>query len=185
MLCAMHCGTQHSEMVGKVHVMSEMDYERWLKNGGKADMDIPTTVEEAGHRLYTQKNCINCHVDHDTIKAPTLYNIYGTTREMSDGSKVKVDDDYLRDSIVNPWRVITKGYGLTMPSYAELTEEQVLDLVRYMKTLTGKPGSSTMPSERETRSTSMGVGSQGNATTDANSMTSAGEAQFKKQEHNR
>lgn len=141
MLCAMHCGTQHSEMVGTIYVMSQRDFAEWQEKEGNRFKADAVSMTEKGHQVWKDKNCGNCHIEQDTARGPSLIGLFGTTRTFENASPAKVDDDYLRDSIVNPYRQITKGYRNTMPAYkGQLSEEQVLQLVHYMKSLSRVPG---------------------------------------------
>ena len=139
MFCAMYCGTQHSEMGGKVIAMEPREWAEWAKNGGMSMS--PMTMEQSGARTYSLKGCNNCHGASDTLRAPSLYGIYGRKRVFTDGTALLADDVYLRESILNPWNHVTQGYDRTMPAYqGQLTEEEVLNLISYMKVL-GQPAS--------------------------------------------
>ncbi len=134
MLCAMHCGTQHSEMVGWVYVMEKADYAKWLANGGNRFQSNPMTMVEAGKKVWDAKGCGNCHTDKDTVRGPSLMGIYGKTRSIEDGTSLVADTAYLRESILTPWRKITRGYDPTMLPYeGQISEEDVLGLVEYIK----------------------------------------------------
>lgn len=181
MLCAMHCGTQHSEMVGQVYVMSQAEYAKWLEKGGNRYQPDALTMKEAGKQLFTQKGCANCHTGVDNPRAPSVNGIYNTKRTMTDGAVLTANDDYLRDSIVNPWRSVSAGYDLTMPSYkGSLTEEQVLQLVTYMKGLgVGEKGEYANP-RNESKPSATG---EANAASEANKRVSAGATQFSRAEN--
>lgn len=138
--CAQYCGTNHSEMVGIVTVMPLADYEKWLARGG-FDEEPPPTMEEAGKQIYDAKLCGSCHGAMDTVRAPSLVGIYGTPRKLTTGQTVLADDEYIRRSVVDPYAQITAGYAATMPEYKELTEEQVLQLMAYIKSLGVGPAS--------------------------------------------
>jgi cytochrome c oxidase subunit 2 len=134
MLCAMHCGTSHSEMVGFVYVLSKRDFAAWLENGGNRYKPRPITLAERGKQVWESKGCGGCHGVKDTVRGPSLVGIYNAQRPMADGSTVKADADYLRWSIVQPYRLITKGYEPTMPVYqGQMSEEDVLGLIEYIK----------------------------------------------------
>lgn len=185
MLCAMHCGTQHSEMVGQVYVLSERDYADWLKKGGNRFQETALTMQEAGRQTFEQKGCGNCHTGKDSERAPTLVGIHDTMRAMNDGPPAKADDEYLRDSLVNPWRQVTKGYDLTMPAYkGQLTEEQVLQLVTYMRSLTAPTTTdgTKVPYERPTPASEPGASGRTSAADEANKVGSAGNTQFSQSE---
>ena len=47
-----------------------------------------------------------------------------------------MDEDYIRESIVKPMAKITAGFDPIMPTYqGQIGEEQILQLVAYIKTL--------------------------------------------------
>jgi cytochrome c oxidase subunit 2 len=59
--------------------------------------------------------------------------------ELADGAHVKFDEDYIRESILNPSAKVVKGYQPIMPTFQGLvTEENVLQLIEYIKSLTPK-----------------------------------------------
>lgn len=185
MLCAMHCGTDHSEMVGQVYVLSERDYAAWLENEANRFRPMAENMAEAGKLVFKEKNCGNCHTGQDTVRGPTLHGLIGRQRTFTDGSSAVANEDYVRESIVNPWNRITSGYINTMQSYkGQLSEEQILNLIAYIRTL----GSQTMPGEQpapfaaEPRPTSPAFSAPGNATDVANKAGSAGVTQFRQSE---
>jgi cytochrome c oxidase subunit 2 len=49
---------------------------------------------------------------------------------------VTADDQYLRDSILQPGKQITAGYANIMPSFSgHLTEEEIMQLIAYVKAI--------------------------------------------------
>jgi cytochrome c oxidase subunit 2 len=59
---------------------------------------------------------------------------------LADGSTVTADDAYIRESILNPQAKIVAGYQPLMPSFqGQLTEEQLIDLTAYIKSLQSQP----------------------------------------------
>lgn len=128
--CSQYCGTNHSNMVGKIIVMSAEDYQNWLTLG--ADESIASK----GQSLFRQIGCNACHTGDAAARAPMLTNLYGQNAILQDGSSVKVDDNYIRNSILNPQSQIVSGYKPIMPTFqGQLDEEQVLQLVAYIKSL--------------------------------------------------
>ncbi|HWD41366.1 MAG TPA: cytochrome c oxidase subunit II, partial [Fimbriimonas sp.] len=134
LFCNMYCGTQHSEMGGKVVVMSQPDYERWLANQGESA--VAMTMEQAGARMFHHIGCDNCHGAVDTPRAPSLVGIYGSKQVYADGSAATVNDDILHLAIVRPYDKLVKGYDESMPAYqGQLSENDILDLIAYIKTM--------------------------------------------------
>jgi cytochrome c oxidase subunit 2 len=129
LFCAEYCGTQHSGMVGKIVVMEPAKYEEWLA-GAPAD-DTPAV---AGAKLFNSQRyaCATCHGQ----KAPTLAGLYMRRQKMADGSEVVADEAYLRESILEPHAKTVAGYPPLMPSFqGQLSEEQVMQLIAYIKSL--------------------------------------------------
>lgn len=179
MLCAMHCGTDHSEMGGWVYVMTKKDYAEWLAQGGNRYEEMPTTMAAAGKKVWDAKGCANCHSANDTVRGPSLNGIYGSKRELEDGIEV-ASAGYLRDSIMTPWRRLTKGYDPTMPAYAgQLTEQDVLNLIEYFKAGTNltTPVQKMPYTPDPRRSTKKGPTSPVDATDMTNQTASAGMTQ--------
>ena len=129
--CAEYCGTQHSGMIGHVIAMEEHDYEAWLAGGRTTG-----TAVENGERLFTQLACITCHKTDTSGRGPVLAGVFGSTVQLMDGRKIVVDENYLRESIMNPQAKIGLGYQPIMPTFqGTVSEENLLQLIAYIKTL--------------------------------------------------
>jgi len=134
--CSQYCGTNHALMGGWVTVMEPADYAAWLSgsSGGAADPVV------AGEKLFAEKACITCHVANGTGPAPSLNGLYGARVLLADGSTVVADDAYIREAILQPGAKIVAGYQPLMPSFqGQLTEEQILALTAYIKSLQSQP----------------------------------------------
>lgn len=183
MLCAMHCGTQHSEMVGQVHVLSEADYSAWLESkGNRFDPEVEH-MAESGAKLFAKRGCNNCHTSVDNERAPTLKGLLGRDRDFANGSSMKADIAYVRESILEPYEKLTSGYGNTMPIYkGQMTEEQVLQLVAFIES-EGNIGNvnedgTKAKFEREDLPSAPGPTSPDSSTRIANEKKSASASQF-------
>jgi cytochrome c oxidase subunit 2 len=139
LFCAMHCGMQHSEMGGYVYALSPSDYEQWLASGGNRFQTPAMTMQQAGERLFQTNACGNCHGMQDSPRGPSLYGLMGRVRRMQDGSTRIADEAYVRESIINPYNNILEGYTNTMPIYGQFSEEQILQLIAYIKSLGQAP----------------------------------------------
>ena len=156
LFCNMYCGGQHSEMGGYVYVMEPKDYQAWLANGG---MDMkPMTMEQRGAATYEKLACGNCHTNKDTDRAPTLLGLFGKTRKFTDGSSAVADEAYFRKSLIDPYEKINQGYTNTMQAYNELSEEEILNLIAYVKSL----GTTAEPRTGTEVAASKGVSTTGN-----------------------
>jgi cytochrome c oxidase subunit 2 len=129
--CSQYCGTQHAQMIGRVVVMQPLAYENWLKTGEQTE-----SIVRAGERLFRDRGCSGCHAVNSQFHAPLLQGLYRNPVPLADGTVVTADDQYLRDSILQPARQISAGYDNIMPSFAgHLTEEEIMELIAYVKAI--------------------------------------------------
>jgi len=134
--CSQYCGTSHAVMGGWVTVMEPADYAAWLS--GTTGEDVNPVV--AGEKLFAEKACSTCHLSNGTGRAPSLNGVYGGTVRLADGSTVNADEAYIRESILFSNAKIVAGYQPLMPSFqGQLTEEQILSLTAYIKSLQSQP----------------------------------------------
>ena len=120
--CGEYCGTQHSQMVGKVIVYNQFAFEakidelaNWLDKVPEEDL------HKAGVILYNR--CTSCHtVDGSPLIGPSFQETHelfksGGTRKLADGSAVTVNEDYLRSSIRKPSdQIAASAQGVAYPS---------------------------------------------------------------------
>ncbi|ARA93522.1 cytochrome c oxidase subunit II [Rhodothermaceae bacterium RA] len=131
--CTEYCGTQHSGMLAKVIVHPEAEFREWLNSGGGNFDEMP--LPEYGAVLYQQQACNSCHsVDGSRIVGPSFQGLYGAERRLADGSTVVADDNYIRESILQPQAKIVEGYPNVMPaSYGSLNERQLSALIAFIQ----------------------------------------------------
>jgi cytochrome c oxidase subunit II len=139
LFCAEYCGTKHSGMIGEVIAMTPEDYEAWLAAGGTVASGPVLTPIEAGRDLFAgQFACNTCHKEDGSGLGPILNGVLGSTVALADGRSVVADDNYLRESIMNPSAKIVRGYPSPslMPTFQGMaSEEQLMQLIAYVKSL--------------------------------------------------
>ena len=129
--CSEYCGAGHAAMQGLVYVMTPAAYEAWLARGRPQN-----SLAQSGERLFRELGCSGCHVNSAAVHAPLLTGLYGRLVPLSDGTFVRADDQYIRDSILLPKSQIVAGYQPLMPSYTgRISEDQLLQLIAYLKSL--------------------------------------------------
>jgi cytochrome c oxidase subunit II len=129
--CAEYCGTQHSGMIGRVVVLEPAEFQKWL-SGGATGM----SMADLGASLFQRFGCQTCHRAGGTIQGPSLTGLFGKTVQLEGGATVIVDEDYIRESIVDPRAKIVAGYQPIMPTFKGLiSEEGLLQLIAYIKSL--------------------------------------------------
>jgi cytochrome c oxidase subunit 2 len=137
MMCAEYCGTDHSRMGGMVTVLEKEEYEVWLRGESQP---VGSPAGSAGEDLFTSLACATCHTGEDSERGPSLHGVFGSEIELASGGTVRVDEQYLRESILEPLEKLRRGYQPLMPTFAgQVSEEQVAGLVRYIKSLPSSP----------------------------------------------
>lgn len=136
LFCSEYCGTDHSKMIGKVIVMKPAEYQAWLEGGGEG-VTASTSPAEEGAKLFQKFACSTCHMDKPIGLGPVLVGNWGKERLLQDGSVAVVDENYIRESILNPQGQLVAGYQPVMPTFAgQLNGMQLMQLVSYVKSLT-------------------------------------------------
>ena len=139
LFCAEYCGTNHSGMVGWVTVMEPSEYQQWLSGATGTG-----TMAQTGEKLFNELACATCHKADTTGRGPTLVGLYGKAVALEDGRSVEADEAYLRESIVNPRAKMVRGFQPLMPTFQGLiTEENLLLLIEYIKSLEAVPSNAT------------------------------------------
>jgi cytochrome c oxidase subunit 2 len=134
LFCTEYCGLSHSQMLAKVHVVTEEDYKAFL--AAKDKPPAGKSLAEVGAELYQKNACNTCHSkDGTTIVGPSFKGLFGKHESFEDGSSSAVDENYIRQSLLQPQAKIVKGFaGKTMPPFV-LKDWKVDALIEYIKTL--------------------------------------------------
>lgn len=91
-------------------------------------------AELSGPELFGAMGCAGCH--NNARLGPPLAGLFGRETAFDDGSKRIADEEYVRESIVDPWSLVVEGYRATMPRYGSmLSEAQVDRLVEFLRGL--------------------------------------------------
>ncbi len=166
LFCAEYCGTKHSGMIGYVYVMEPREYQRWLTEGAPEG-----SLASQGEKYFHQFGCANCHHFDSAGRCPNLRDLYDRPVQIVGGTVI-ADESYIRESILNPNAKIVYGYQSNiMPNFTgQLSEEQVLALVAYVKALGPQPGteqpssSGSSPKEYGAQPGIAGPGASSNST---------------------
>lgn len=151
LVCAEICGNGHAGMVADVEVVSLTDFEQFLIDSAFRYSDL--TAEERGQQFYTELGCAGCHsLDGTPGVGPTWQGIYLREELLDDGTTVIADDDYIRESILDPDAQIVQSFNAAVMSSQDFTvmidelQAQILasegaeldiiaDLIAFMQTL--------------------------------------------------
>jgi cytochrome c oxidase subunit 2 len=126
-------------MGGYVYVMEQKDFDNWLSGNTAGGTPI-----EQGKDLFENKlGCASCHAGGPQQRGAKLEGIYGHEVKLVGGQTVIANDDYIRNSILNPSAQVVEGFQPIMPTFkGQVTEEQLVALVAYIKSLSGVTGTS-------------------------------------------
>jgi cytochrome c oxidase subunit II len=134
--CSEMCGGAHAYMNSPVIVLDQADFDIWLEEESGQVTQDPVLL---GQRVSEQNGCIACHsVDGANSVGPTWAGLYNSERELTDGTTLVADEEYLLAGIVNPNEHIPVGYppNVMPKNYEELlTDQQIANIIAYIRSL--------------------------------------------------
>ena len=133
-LCTEYCGTDHSRMLAQVVVHPDQgSYDAWAREGTGPAVDLV----EAGRKVFLQRGCVACHsLDGSRKVGPTVKGLFGHDVPLADGTTVKADEEYVRESLVKPGAKVVQGFPNVMPP-SNLPEQDLKALIAYLESLAG------------------------------------------------
>ena len=128
LFCAEYCGTQHSGMIGSIIVQEPAQYEAWMSGGTTGPLSA------TGEKIFAELGCVTCHRSDSQGRGPNLQGVFGKPVQLEDGRILNVDENYIRESILDPGAKVVKGLKPVMPTFQGLvSEEQLNALVAFVK----------------------------------------------------
>jgi cytochrome c oxidase subunit 2 len=134
-LCAELCGISHAYMEAVVAVVSQQDFDNWVKTQQES---VPLDPVLRGEQLAQQYGCANCHsADGSKKTGPTWSRLFESEVTLSDGTELIADREYLLQSILNPNLQVVEGYPANaMPSFADTLDQTAVEaIVSYIESL--------------------------------------------------
>ena len=147
--CAEYCGTAHAQMAcldtdkhtgaclrrAVVVVHAPGDYERYLADKATMMMNLPP--EQLGKLVYEKKGCNACHTTDGAARVgPSFKGSFGSEITLADGSKLTIDENYIRESLMSPQAKGRPGFPPSMPSFeGQLKEKEVEGIIAFIKSL--------------------------------------------------
>ena len=119
--CAEYCGTRHSYMLSKIHVISRADYDTWF-NSEKRTPGAEDKKISKGQEIYESNGCNGCHSieDDSVLVGPSLMGITD-----------KRSPAYLKDALLHPNKDVPKGFSAgVMPAFA-LSDKEINELLQF------------------------------------------------------
>lgn len=149
-ICNEFCGIGHHTMIGKIVViekdedLKQYGYENFKKTPVVTPVKTDQKLSESemalmGEQVYTLKGCGACHKTDGTSQiAPTWKGLFGKEERVIENGKeinVKVDETYIKESIKTPQQKITVGFAVTPMPVFPMTDDEIEQVIAYMKTL--------------------------------------------------
>ncbi len=133
--CTEYCGTGHSEMNTKVVIHPPGEFEKWLEKAADFIKTMPPV--EAGKLIFQKRGCAQCHsIDGVPGIGPTLKGMFGKPQPLVGGGSAVADENYVRESILQPTAKIVAGYDPVMPTFQGRVKNEEIDvLIEFFKTL--------------------------------------------------
>lgn len=146
--CSEYCGNDHSRMLSDVTVHETVESRKaatqWMWNEKPA--------LENGQRLFSMQ-CSGCHaITAEKKTGPGFAGIWGKQETMDNGQQILVDDNYFRESILEPAKNVVAGFSrpTQMPSFqGKLSDEQIRWLRVYVKSLSNVAEETAAPQTPE------------------------------------
>ncbi len=158
--CAEICGSGHANMLAPVRVVSQAEFDEWVVEMQNREPYSTMSPEARGERIYLEgfgatgaPTCAGCHsIDGVDGSGPTWLGIYEKEGVFDDGTTYIADDEYIRNSIINPNDQIVEGFNANImyQEYADAIEafeaeiegvegdfgfDAIADLIAFMQTL--------------------------------------------------
>jgi len=133
--CAELCGTSHAYMESPVVVVNQAEFDEWVA-ARRSEVAAAQTPEERGQLLVSANGCAACHsLDGSELPGPTWQALFGESVKLADGTTVIADEAYLAASIKDPLAQVVEGFQPIMPATYGFSDEEIADIVAYIKTL--------------------------------------------------
>ena len=134
--CAEICGLEHANMVAPVRVVSQQEFDQFIAEA----QDVPDfgelTAAERGEIWYGSERgfgCVGCHsLDGSPGAGPSWQGLWMRDEELTDGTTVTADEEYIRSSILNPNEQIVVGFqpNVMPQNFAERFAEREQEILQ-------------------------------------------------------
>ncbi len=141
LFCAEYCGLQHSYMYSYVKVIEDTAFQSWMVDTTQVVAETLESPTATGRRIMQNIGCFACHtIDGNKLVGPSFKGIWGEEVTVTTGGQkrqIVVDEEYIRRSIYDPNADIVDGFnrGLMLSYEGQLSEEDVDNIIEYLKTL--------------------------------------------------
>ncbi|MBX7058288.1 MAG: cytochrome c oxidase subunit II [Leptospirales bacterium] len=127
--CTEYCGRDHSYMTGTAIVLNHAQFSAEM---AKLEAEASNITADRGAEIY-RNVCHSCHsLDGSRIVGPSFKGLYGSRRDLEGGTTVDADENYVRNSLLNPGDQIARGYPNAMPPQ-NMSDSEILSMIEFLK----------------------------------------------------
>jgi cytochrome c oxidase subunit 2 len=92
---------------------------------------------EVGELYFKRFGCKQCHtLDGKTGIGPTFKGMFGREEQLTDGSTITVDENFIRESILDPRAKVANGYNPVMPTFqGRFNEQDITAIIEFIKNI--------------------------------------------------
>lgn len=132
--------SNHSTMLARINVVPQSTYDDFLRLGPPPPpqcASAPNPESCWGEALYRSSGCTACHsVDPAVTRpGPSWANIWGNTRNFEGGGSAMGDENYIRQSILEPGAHLVEGYASPLMPAGRFSENQLNAIIAYIRSL--------------------------------------------------
>jgi len=136
--------TGHWAMHSRVFVETQEDFDKFMKSIGdpceqylaQGKVCPGQVASLQGQKLYATKGCVACHTTTGAkLVGPSWKGIWGKD-ESTDKGVVRVDENYVRESILDSQAKVVTGFTPTMPTFrGQISDAELDEVIAYIKSL--------------------------------------------------
>ena len=121
----------------KAAAEAQKQQQQAMNKAMQSKSENPQQLIAQGKKLYHSMTCATCHsVDGSKGVGPTWKGLYGSKVQLSDGSTVTADANYITESIMHPEKQVVKGFNPVMPNLSsQLSPQDIKSIIAYIKSL--------------------------------------------------
>ena len=133
--CAEYCGKDHSGMLANLKVMDDAEYEVFKREGPPEYKTMDPRL--IGETIYKTRGCQSCHsLDGTRGDGPSFKGIWMKMEQFADGTSGMVDENYIRQSVLEPQAKVVKGFEPVMPTFqGSLRPVEINGIIAFIKSL--------------------------------------------------
>lgn len=120
-------------MLAMLKVMDDAEYEVFKREGPPEYKTMDPKL--IGETIYKTRGCQSCHsLDGTKGDGPSFKGIWGKTEQFADGTSGVVDENYIRQSVLEPQAKVVKGFEPVMPTFqGSLRPVEINGIIAFIK----------------------------------------------------